>query len=72
MLWSMLRKANCCCGGDSTLAEGASFERNGKVSILVVDWLSLLGHGRDTKSGGSVDVVVSGEDSERLMGGEQP
>ena len=72
MFWSTLRKANCCCGGDSTLPEGASFLSDGKVSILDVDWPSLLGHGPDTKSGGSVDVVVSGDDSERLMSGEQP
>ena len=71
-LWSTLRKANCCCGGDSTLAKLGSFGSIGKISILEVGWPSLLGHGPDTKRGGSVDVVVSGDDSERLMIGEQP
>ena len=46
--------------------------RKGTVSILAVDWLSLLGHVLCMKSGGSVDVVVLGDDSERLMSGEQP
>lgn len=68
----MLRKANCCCGGESTLVEEDSLVMKGTVSILDVDWPSLLGHVPCTKRGGSVDVVVSGDDSERLMIGEQP